>query len=156
MAAGMFKNRVTEKDVRNWLSKNGFYGGGADISDLELHAIKRPGWSQVFRFTVCVKPKTSVSESDLEEGDFEDADDDGSARVVRYGVVLDDQRGRTETQQTKISIFDSIEARDELLEERSAGMITCSAGQNGDMYVLTIVVVAFVVVSLVLGSLVGN
>ena len=76
--------------------------------------------------------------------------------MIRYGVVLDDQRRRTEAEQTQIFIFDSIDERDDLLEELSADMMTCSVGQNGDLFVLTIVVVAFVVVSLVLGSLVGN
>ena len=43
-------NRVTEKDIRDWLDANGFVGRTAKINDLELHAIERPGWVQVFEF----------------------------------------------------------------------------------------------------------
>lgn len=48
-------NKSTEKDIRDWLSKNGFLGKSAEFSEIELHAIKRPGWLQVFRFEVRVK-----------------------------------------------------------------------------------------------------
>ena len=130
-------------------------GGSAKISDLELHAIKRPGWKQVFRFRAHVKPNLEASESGFGRSNA-DSPDEGALRMIRYGVVLDDQRRRTEAEQTQIFIFDSIDERDDLLEELSADMMTCSVGQNGDLFVLTIVVVAFVVVSLVLGSLVGN
>ena len=76
--------------------------------------------------------------------------------MVRYGVVLDDQRKRTEAQQTQVFVFETMGERDEELEELSVGMMTCSVGQNGDLYVLGIVMVAFIVISLLLGSLVGN
>ena len=45
-------NRVTEKDIRDWLDSNQYLGSTATITDLELHAIRRPGWVQVFRFEV--------------------------------------------------------------------------------------------------------
>lgn len=48
-------NKSTEKDIRDWLSQNGFLGKSADFAEIELHAIKRPGWLQVFRFDVRVK-----------------------------------------------------------------------------------------------------
>ena len=39
-------NRVTEKDIRQWLDDNEFQGNSAQINDLELHAIKhRAGFS---------------------------------------------------------------------------------------------------------------
>lgn len=149
MVAGIFKNRVTEKDIRTWLDRNGFFGRSAEITDLELHAIKRPGWRQVFRFTAKVKRNTgSESPRRLESRE--------SVKEVRFGVVLDDQRKRTEAQQTQIFIFESIDERDELLDDLSVNMLTCSTGQNGDLIVLTAVVVTFVVVALLLGSLVGN
>lgn len=154
MTAGIFKNRVTEKDVRTWLDRNGFFGRSAEISDLELHAIQRPGWKQIFRFTVDAKPKLVQADSGSEDADG--PEDQDLPRVVRYGVVLDDQRKRTEAEQTQVVVFESMGERDEELEELSVGMLTCSAGQNGGLYVLAIVVFAFVVVSLVLGSLVGN
>lgn len=156
MAAGIFSNRVTEKDIRNWLNGNGFFGRAACISDLELHAVKRPGWKQVFRFTTRVKPNPKESESGFEDAGLDRLADSGTMPVVRYGVVLDDQRKRTEAQQTQVFLFETIDERDELLEELSVDMLTCSTGQNGDLYVLSIVVIVFLVISLVLGSLVGN
>jgi len=154
MTAGIFKNRVTEKDVRTWLDGNGFLGRSAKISDLELHAIQRPGWKQIFRFTVEAKRKPVETDADFEDADC--SEDQNLPRAIRYGVVLDDQRKRTEAQQTQILIFDSVGERDEELENLSAGMLTCSVGQNGGLYVLAIVMFTFVVVSLVLGSLVEN
>jgi len=45
----LFGNKSAEKDIRDWLSQQG-YTKTAQLSDVELHAIKRPGWLQVFRF----------------------------------------------------------------------------------------------------------
>ncbi len=157
--ARIFKNRVTEKDIRNWLDRNGFFGRAAEINDLELHAIKRPGWRQIFRFTVKAKPVKAKPNSGSELIDSTSPNRQGSRqsdREVRYGVVLDDQRKRTEAQQTQIFIFESIDERDEVLDDLSVDMLTCSTGQNGDLIVLAVVVVIFVVVALLLGSLVGN
>ena len=51
---GRIGNRVTEKDVRDYLTEQGFNGSSATFDELELVAIKPPGWLQVFRFTVHV------------------------------------------------------------------------------------------------------
>ena len=45
-------NKGAEKDIRDWLSTQSFCGKTAQFSEVELHAIKRPGWLQVFRFEV--------------------------------------------------------------------------------------------------------
>ena len=45
-------NKSAEKDIRDWLSEQSFCGKTAQFSEVELHAIKRPGWLQVFRFEV--------------------------------------------------------------------------------------------------------
>lgn len=147
--AGIFKNRVTEKDVRLWLDQKGFYGRSAHITDLELHAIERPGWRQIFRFTMKAKLKRG-------SGPLGDLGRQESENAIRHGIVLDDQRKRTEDQRTQIFIFESIEERNKVLDERSAGMISCSNSQNADLAVLSIVVVTFIFLSILLGSLVGN
>jgi hypothetical protein len=151
MSVGIFKNRVTEKDIRSWLDDNGFFGRSAEISDLELHAIKRPGWKQVFRFTANARPK---AESQL-VGDEESMNREPE-RILQYGIVVDDQRKRTEAEKTQIYAFESIDKRDELLEDLSSDMLTCSAGQNGDLSILLVVVVTFVILAVVLGSVAGN
>lgn len=43
-------NKASEKDIRDWLSQNGFNGKTAQFKEIELHAIQRPGWLQIFRF----------------------------------------------------------------------------------------------------------
>ncbi len=53
----LYQYRVTEKEIRDWLQTRGYYGSTAKFTELELHALKRPGWVQVFRFTVEVKTK---------------------------------------------------------------------------------------------------
>ncbi len=44
-------NKVAEKDIRDWLRHNGYNGNSAKFAEIELHAIQRPGWLQVFRFS---------------------------------------------------------------------------------------------------------
>lgn len=157
MAAGIFKNRVTEKDIRQWLDANGFFGRSAEITDLELHAIKRPGWRQVFRFTAKSKLNEEFESSSIvSSAKTTPLDPPASERQTHFGVVLDDQRKGTEGEQTQIFVFDSADERDKVLDDLSQDMLTCCSGQNGDMIVLSAVVVMFVIVALVLGSLVGN
>ena len=43
-------NKSAEKDIRDWLAENGYLGKSAKFGEIELHAIKRPGWRQIFRF----------------------------------------------------------------------------------------------------------
>ncbi|MFK7767777.1 MAG: hypothetical protein AB8B55_11190 [Mariniblastus sp.] len=107
-------NRVTEHDIRNWLDESGMIGRTAVITELELHAIKRPGWVQVFRFCVRVKQRP------------EDDDEDSTPPWVdRVGVVLDDERKKSQNSKTKIWLFESEEEQIEKLAEVSEGLITC-------------------------------
>jgi len=102
-------NRVTEKDIRDWLDSNRYVGATASITDLELHAIQRPGWVQVFSFEVKV---TSANEFEVDD-----------IRRQKFGVVLDDERNRKLEDRTKIWIFESENERDRKLEEVSKDMI---------------------------------
>ena len=52
MFKSLIRNRSAEKDIRDWLSKEGWCGRTAECAEVELHAIKRPGWLQIFRFEV--------------------------------------------------------------------------------------------------------
>ena len=51
----LIRNASTEKDLRDHLTENGYYGRSANILQLELKAIERPGWVQVFEFHVHAK-----------------------------------------------------------------------------------------------------
>ena len=52
MFKNLIRNRSAEKDIRDWLSSQGMCGRTAEFFEIELHAIQRPGWLQVFRFEV--------------------------------------------------------------------------------------------------------
>jgi len=93
-------NRVTEQDVRDYLSRQGYRGKSARFVSLNLHAMARPGWVQVYCFAVTVKDRRGVGQ-DL------------------YGVVRDDERFRTE-----IHLVDSPQAQSRLADELSVGLIT--------------------------------
>ncbi len=45
-------NKCTEKDLRDYLSQNGYFGRSAKFLKLDLAAIERPGWVQVYKFHV--------------------------------------------------------------------------------------------------------
>ncbi len=100
----MFKrligNKVTEKDLRKWLNSHGYFGSSAEIQELELHAIQRPGWLQIFRFSIRVKHEQ-----------------DGWQQM--FGVLRDDERYR----RLDIEMFDSLEQRQVVLDEWSQGLI---------------------------------
>ncbi|MEM8885431.1 MAG: hypothetical protein AAGD14_15295, partial [Planctomycetota bacterium] len=43
-------NKITEAEVRRWLIAEGYGAKTAVFDEVELHAIKRPGWVQVYRY----------------------------------------------------------------------------------------------------------
>ncbi len=96
----MFQNRTTERDLRDWLSGHGYYGSSAQFDEIELHAIQRPGWLQVFRFSVSAK---------TEQDQWHEL----------FGVVRDDERYR----RLDVEIFQLEADRDEILTEWSTGLI---------------------------------
>jgi hypothetical protein len=52
LSQSVIRNRVTEQDIREWLTDNGYDGQTAKLSSVELVAIERPGWRQVYQFKV--------------------------------------------------------------------------------------------------------
>ena len=110
----MLGNRVTEKDIRNWLEVHGFCGKSAIFEDLTLHAIQRPGWLQIFRFSLKAKSK------------------DGKWETL-HGAVRDDERKRTLAERTVIVTFAQRESRDIQLAEWSKGLIYRGSGEAGSL-----------------------
>lgn len=96
------RNRLTEQDIREHLDANGFCGASAQLRDVELVAIERPGWVQIYRFEV-------------------DATDSEETRRRFFGVLKDDQRSAA---YPKISLFDTEEQRRPLLQQYSHGLLT--------------------------------
>ena len=101
-------NKVAEKDLRDWLEANGYFGRSAAVAELELAAIRRPGWEQVFRFRVRAKRQDGTGWDDLR------------------GLIRDDERHRTEVRLTATQAeFDAAFA------EWSAGLIVPRRRERG-------------------------
>lgn len=104
----MIGNRVTEKDLRDWLTGQGYAGKLAKVNELELHAIQPPGWLQVFRFSVDVRTAKS--------------DSSGQTRpwTTFWGIIVDDERKRG-SEKTVIQMFskqqDQLRSLSDLPEE---------------------------------------
>ena len=148
-------NRVTEKDIRDWLTLGGFDGRGAKIDDLELHAIERPGWVQVFRFFAQIR-QTDLSSNEL-DFDVEKTEDEEVEElpdyISRYGVVLDDERIRNVQNRTKIWIYEEAESRQKKLDELSIGKFVKKGEQNRQLAWFTVTAICFIIVLIVIASL---
>lgn len=95
-------NRVTEKDLRDYLSTDGYYGRSARIHELELVAVQRPGWVQVFRVQV-------------------EAKHEETGWTELFGVIRDDERNGFEAQ-----MFSNPADRDAAMSRLSEGLIQLS------------------------------
>ena len=128
-------NRVTEKDVRLWLDDQGWAGRSAKIEQLDLHAIKSPGWIQIFRFVVSVKPAIKSDEDEeLLESRSSDARVASTEPQTFYGVVRDDERQKSSP--TKIWMYEDQDEQKEKLSELSEGLITLRNGETSTGFLL--------------------
>ena len=112
----LIRNRVTERDIRDWLNENGYHGGSAVLESVELYAIERPGWRQLFRFSGRVR---------LQSADPYET----PKRMPVWGVVLDDER-KPLGQQTQVTLCDREIDQLEQLSKLSDGMITASKSDD--------------------------
>jgi hypothetical protein len=100
---GWVGNRDMEQAIRNSLSRHGLRGTTAQFSHVQLVAIQRPGWLQLYSFDAVWEE--TVSESDSLRGVF--------------GLVRQDERFN----RTEIQFFETAAARAALLEQWSEGLI---------------------------------
>jgi hypothetical protein len=117
-------NKVIEKDLRDHLQETGYYGRSAQFSRLELVAVKRPGWLQVFSFEVRAKQQ---------EGDW----------VELFGTCRDDER----TKQFDVVLTADSSERDLRLAEFAEGLITLQRGSKH--WIQTALLALFVVVIII-------
>ena len=111
----LIANRATEKDIRDWLTNNGYYGRTANFLQLELHAIQRPGWKQVYRFSV--EAKKQVGDDEPEAGH-------SPGRETLYGVVRDDERNEIRRKEAaSICVFTDEDECEDFLASCSEGML---------------------------------
>ena len=101
-------NRVVEKDLRTHLSKIGYAGGSACFENLELVGIQRPGWIQVFSFTVTARQM----------------DDDDATKL--FGVCIDDER----TKRFEVVLDADELVRDQQLGQWTQNLLTVRGGNN--------------------------
>lgn len=139
-------NRSTESDVRTWLNQNGFSGKTAKFDLLELHAIQRPGWIQVFKFCARVKNKP------LENGARNSESGNHPGWQDFFGVALEDERERKQNQKTQVWLFDDQVDQQKKLDSVSADLLVCKKGQNGELlgtvlFILVVLTIAIVLVS---------
>lgn len=120
-------NKVAEKDLRDWLQKNGYFGRSATIEDLELIAVRRPGWEQVFRFRARAKRQDRDEWDDLR------------------GLIRDDERHGTTVRLTR----DEAEF-DALLAEWADGLIMLRTRTRGT-FEIALILLAVVILALVAG-----
>lgn len=106
----LIANKYIEKDIREWLDSHGYFGSSAQVQELELHAIKRPGWLQVFRFTIRAKTKSGKWE-------------------LLYGSARDDER----YQDLTIKAFPSRMQQQQLLKDWSEGMIRRQSSRSDEI-----------------------
>lgn len=125
-------NRVTERDIREQLKTAGFAGDVARFREVELHAIRRPGWKQLFRFECHVlNPSGDV--------------------VQLFGAVLDDERTQSEFWWSN----DRAEQQ-EKLRGWSAGMIVCQPTPRHTVHWMLLAIFAGLVSLAVAGGLIKN
>jgi hypothetical protein len=92
--------RVTEKEILEWMGRNGYRTSAADLTEVQLHALKRPGWVQVFRFQVAARDSQNRS-------------------LSLFGALRSDERyGAPE-----IHLFPTRAEREQLLQQWSVGLI---------------------------------
>ena len=137
MLQNAIRNRTTEKDLRAWLDKNGFYGNSAQIKELELHAIQRPGWLQIFSFQVKAKSRYEI---DVTEGDNDPWGD-------FFGVVRDDERRKGDNK-TQVELFPELQQQQEKLHQWSDGLIRRRDQSSANLLGLTAAIIVSVVLIL--------
>ncbi len=116
------KNKVTEKELRESLSSQGYAGQTARVQRLELIAVVRPGWKQVFEF--------SVEAKHLNEG-----------WKQLYGVLRDDQRHQTKPEVFIAESEDEVQA---VSEKWTEGHLQVTVAKMASIWVMVAVGVALV------------
>jgi hypothetical protein len=137
-------NRVTEKDLREWLGNNGWDHRSAKIDQLELHAVRRPGWEQVFRFSGRALKETceEAENPDFNADHFGETSDSASWHPL-WGVIHDDERFKAN--KPTIWLFDDEDEQADKLSELSEDLVTLRHGKTSVNPLPTIAIVAAVI-----------
>ncbi len=130
----MVGNKVTEKDLREYLTATGYYGRSAKFSRLKLVAVERPGWLQVFDFHV--QAKTT-------EGEWKE----------HFGLCRTDERHDL----FEVQLFDTIAAQQQAFRSDTKELITGDRGPrhwvHAPLMVVFLLAMAVAVIGAVLNAL---
>lgn len=99
-------NKFLEHDLRSWLDEHDHYGRSAEVEELELVAVQRPGWVQVFRFRVRAKNQST-----------------GEWEALR-GFARDDERAKRKADRTQYRLSADDAEHDATFVEWSDGLLT--------------------------------
>lgn len=100
-----------ENAIRRQLDQAGYFGASAQITNVRLVAIQRPGWLQVYRFEANARVRIEPEEAD--------GPDPPPKHVQLLGLVQEDFRKSLKD----IRLFDDPEARRELFRDWAEGLI---------------------------------
>ncbi|MFH5803186.1 hypothetical protein [Alienimonas sp. DA493] len=129
-------NKILEHDLRAWLDEQGHYGRSAEVEELELVAVQRPGWVQVFRFRVRAKNR--------ETGEWD----------ALRGLARDDERAKRRADRTAYRLTLDDAAHEAAFAEWSDGLLTLRrAKADGDRPGATAGGGAFAAAALAVGGL---
>ncbi|NNJ26477.1 hypothetical protein [Alienimonas chondri] len=106
-------NKFLEHDLRSWLDETGHYGRSAVVEELDLVAVQRPGWVQVFRFRVRAKQK--------ETGEW----------TALRGLARDDERAKRKADRTAYRLTEGDAEYDDAFDEWSDGLLTLRSAARG-------------------------
>ncbi len=101
--ASWLGDRDLEIALRKHLNEQGFFGDSAKFRQLRLMAVQRPGWLQVYTFTVEAMSQLNTSEQPQ----------------CLFGIVRQDERYN----RLEISVFSNRSERSKLLDEWSEDLI---------------------------------
>ena len=121
-------SKAKVKALRDYLTANGYYGGSANMLKLDLKALERPGWVQVFDFHVHAK---------REEGNWEEL----------CGVIRSDERSDL----FEVTLYDNF-SRNDVVQRATDGMITAQRGPRHWSYWPLMTLVALVFGTAIVGA----
>ncbi|MCO8122338.1 hypothetical protein NHH03_11355 [Stieleria sp. TO1_6] len=102
-------DREMELEIRKHLSANGYYGNTAQLKNVRLIAVQRPGWLQVFRFEVVARVQAAETEGPEPEAVYEQL----------FGLVREDIRHKM----TRVRVFRDPRERKQLFSRWGDGLI---------------------------------
>jgi len=118
-------DRELDIAIRRHLSDQGYQGGGAELKQVKLIAVQRPGWVQVYRFEAVARRQV-IDELENESASATPPSHSvTSGSQLLYGLVRDDGRFGCEVQ-----TFIHPARRIELFKQWSEGLITLRGAFN--------------------------